>query len=225
MRLLEPGTSRSMERAERHCAVLAECITRIRREQLALLARWGETLADLLPAGGRLLAAGNGGSAAQAQHLTAELVGRYDGERPAYSAIALNAETSSLTAIGNDYGYDEVFARQVAAHGRPGDALVLMSTSGRSPNLLRAAETARAGRLRVWAMTGRRPNPLAELADETLDIDAPQTATVQEAHLLALHVLCELFDEARQERWGRRKRERERRWASAVRTGPEEARS
>jgi D-sedoheptulose 7-phosphate isomerase len=229
MRLLEPGTAGSMAgpvaRAEQHCAVLTECISRIRQEQLALLARWAEALADLLPAGGRLLAAGNGGSAAQAQHLTAELVGRYDGERPAYSALALNAETSSLTAIGNDYGYDEVFARQVAAHGRPGDVLVAMSTSGRSPNLVRAVEAARAGRLRVWAMTGRRPNPLADLADEVLDIDAPHTATVQEAHLLALHVLCELFDDARLERWGPRQRERDGRWSSDVRTTPEEARS
>jgi DNA-binding MurR/RpiR family transcriptional regulator len=93
-----------------------------------------------------------------------------------------------------------VFARQVQAHGRPGDVLVLMSTSGRSANLLRAAEAGHAGGLRVWTMTGRRPNPLADAADETLDIEAPRTATVQEAHLLALHLLCELFDEARAER-------------------------
>jgi D-sedoheptulose 7-phosphate isomerase len=201
MRLLEPGTARSVEHAKKHCDALTECIARIQREQLELLARWGEELAELLPDGGRRLAAGNGGSAAQAQHLTAELVGRYDGERPAYSAIALNAETSSLTAIGNDYGYDEVFARQVAAHGRPGDVLVLMSTSGCSQNLLRAQEAAHAGRLRVWAMTGPRPNPLATRADEVLDIHADRTATVQEAHLLALHVLCELFDEARARRF------------------------
>jgi D-sedoheptulose 7-phosphate isomerase len=204
MRLLESGTpSAAVRQAEQHCHALAECINRIRDEQLALLARWGETLAELLPAGGRLLAAGNGGSAAQAQHLTAELVGRYDGERPAYSAIALTVETSSLTAIGNDYGYDEVFARQVAAHGRPGDVLVLLSTSGGSPNLVRAQEAGHAGGLHVWAMTGPRPNPLASRVDEVLDIDAERTATVQEAHLLALHVLCELFDEARAARYGR----------------------
>ena len=93
-----------------------------------------------LAAGGRLLAAGNGGSAAQAQHLTAELVGRYRDERPGYSAIALHADTSTLTAVGNDYGFDSLFARQVTAHGRPGDILILLSTSGRSPNLLAAAE-------------------------------------------------------------------------------------
>ena len=183
--------------AEEHCRALADCVHRVQDEHLVLLARWADILADLLPAGGRLLAAGNGGSAAQAQHLTAELVGRYDGERPAYSAIALTAETSSLTAIGNDYGYDEVFSRQVTAHGRPGDVLVLMSTSGRSTNLLRAAHAGHARGLRVWTLTGPRPNPLAEQGDEALDIDAPRTATVQEAHLLVLHLLCELFDEAR----------------------------
>jgi D-sedoheptulose 7-phosphate isomerase len=187
---------RAVGHAEEHCRALAECINRLQDDHLELLAGWADRLAELLPAGGRLLAAGNGGSAAQAQHLTAELVGRYDAERPGYSAIALNAETSSLTAIGNDYGYEEVFARQVTAHGRPGDVLVLMSTSGRSPNLLGAAEAGHAAGLRVWTMTGQRPNPLADRADEALDIDAPRTATVQEAHLLALHLLCELFDEA-----------------------------
>ncbi|MCB5179179.1 SIS domain-containing protein [Streptomyces sp. SMC 277] len=161
-----------------------------------LLERWGAALAVVLPAGSRLLAAGNGGSAAQAQHLTAELVGRYRRERPPFSAIALHAETSSVTAIGNDYGYDEVFARQVAAHGRAGDVLVLLSTSGRSGNLLSAATTARARGVRVWALTGRSPNPLAEVADEALCIDAASTATVQEAHLVAVHLLCEAFDTA-----------------------------
>ncbi|QMV24124.1 SIS domain-containing protein [Streptomyces sp. SCUT-3] len=182
--------------AHEHCRSLQDALDRLREDGLDRLAAWGEHLAALLPAGGRLLAAGNGGSAAQAQHLTAELVGRYRDERPAYSAIALNAETSSLTAIGNDYGYEEVFARQVAAHGRPGDVLVLMSTSGRSPNLLAAADTARGAGLPVWAMTGPRPNPLAARADEALCIDAPATATVQEAHLVALHLLCEAFDAA-----------------------------
>ena len=98
--------------------------------------RWGRELAEVLPAGGRLLVAGNGGSAAEAQHLAAELVGRYRPDRPPFSAIALNTDTSALTAIANDYGADEIFARQVCAHGRWGDVCLLMSTSGRSPNLL-----------------------------------------------------------------------------------------
>ncbi|MBT2468625.1 SIS domain-containing protein [Streptomyces sp. ISL-66] len=182
--------------AHQHCQSLEDALRRMRGHSLDQLARWGHRLAAVLPAGGRLLAAGNGGSAAQAQHLTAELVGRYLHERPAYSAIALHAETSSVTAIGNDYGFDQVFARQVAAHGRDGDVLLLLSTSGRSTNLLSAAMTARAAGVEVWALTGASPNPLAEAADESLCIDAATTATVQEAHLVAVHLLCESFDAA-----------------------------
>jgi D-sedoheptulose 7-phosphate isomerase len=156
--------------------------------------RWGTTLASVLDAGGRLLAAGNGGSAAQAQHLTAELVGRYRDDRPPYSAICLSAETSTLTAVVNDYPPEELFARQVEAHGRPGDVLVLMSTSGRSPNIVAAARRGRRCGLRVWAFTGPGPNPLAEAADEALCVDATFTATVQELHLVALHVLCAGLD-------------------------------
>ena len=113
--------------------------------QLDVVDRWGRLIADVLcgRARGRLLAAGNGGSAAQAQHLTAELVGRYRADRPPFSAICLTAETSSLTAIANDYPADELFARQVEAHGRAGDVLVLMSTSGRSPNAVTAARRAK----------------------------------------------------------------------------------
>ncbi|MFJ9795594.1 SIS domain-containing protein [Streptomyces sp. NPDC101145] len=189
-----PGAAR--EAARRHCASLEEAVGRFRREHLDRVAHWGSRLAVVLQGGGRLLAAGNGGSAAQAQHLTAELVGRYRRERPAYSAISLHAETSSVTAIGNDYGFDQVYARQVAAHGRPGDVLLLLSTSGRSGNLIAAAATARSAGLRVWALTGPAPNPLAEAAHEALCVDAPSTATVQETHLVAVHVLCECFDSA-----------------------------
>ena len=186
----------SLHAAHEHCKSLQDALGRLRERDLGRITDWGGHLAAVLPVGGRLLAAGNGGSAAQAQHLTAELVGRYQQERPAYSAIALHADTSSVTAIGNDYGFDQLYARQVAAHGRPGDVLVLMSTSGRSPNLLAAADTARAAELRVWAMTGPRPNPLASRSDEALCIEAESTATVQETHLVALHLLCEAFDAA-----------------------------
>ncbi|WP_461023747.1 D-sedoheptulose-7-phosphate isomerase [Thalassiella azotivora] len=157
---------------------------------------WGRHLARTLCGGGRLLAAGNGGSAAEAQHLTAELVGRFCGERRPLSALSLCSETSSLTALLNDYGADEVFARQVDAHGRPGDVLVLLSTSGRSPNVLAAAERGRAGGLTVWALTGPAPNPLAALADEVLAVDAPSTAAVQEVQLVAVHALCAALDAA-----------------------------
>lgn len=158
--------------------------------------RWGSTLADALLGGARVLAAGNGGSAAQAQHLTAELVGRYREDRRPFSGISLCAETSSLTAIGNDYAPTELFARQVEAHGRPGDVLVLMSTSGTSPNILEAARRGTQGGLTVWAFTGPRPNPLAQLADESLSVDAHYTATVQELHLVALHIMCAALDRA-----------------------------
>lgn len=155
---------------------------------------WGRDLARELPLGRRLLVAGNGGSAAQAQHLSAELVGRYHRDRPAYSAICLSAETSSLTAIGNDYPPEELFARQVDAHGRPGDVLIAFSTSGRSRNIVAAVHRARAAGVRTWALTGRGPNPTAQAADRAICIDADDTATVQEIHLVALHLVCEGFD-------------------------------
>jgi D-sedoheptulose 7-phosphate isomerase len=161
---------------------------------IELADRWGTQLAAVLDAGGRLLAAGNGGSAAQAQHLTAELVGRYRDDRPPFSAICLTAETSSLTAIANDYPPEELFARQVEAHGRAGDVLVLMSTSGRSPNMVAAAERGRRVGVHVWSFTGPGPNPLASASDEALCVDATYTATVQELHLVALHALCAGLD-------------------------------
>jgi D-sedoheptulose 7-phosphate isomerase len=155
--------------------------------------RWSERIAGRLLAGGRLLAAGNGGSAAQAQHLTAELVGRYLHDRPAFSAIALHADTSALTAIVNDYGPDEAFARGVEAHGRPGDVFVALSTSGRSTNVVHAARTARRLGLTVFGLTGRGPNPLGDECDECLCIDA-DTPTVQEVHQVAVHLLCDGAD-------------------------------
>jgi phosphoheptose isomerase len=178
---------------EQHLAELADGLHSL-RGNVALLHRWGLALAEVLPAGYRLLVAGNGGSAAEAQHLTAELVGRFLDERQPFSAICLSSETSSLTAILNDYGGDEVFARQVHAHGRPGDVLLLLSTSGRSPNLLAAARRGRERGLRVWAMTGPGPNPLAELADEAFCVQAASASAVQEVHLIAVHTLCATVD-------------------------------
>ena len=163
------------------------------RSQASRLAAWGEELAHRLLLGQRLLAAGNGGSAAEAQHLTAELVGRFDGERVPFSAISLHAETSAVTAIANDYGFEELFARQVRAHGRSGDVLMLLSTSGKSPNLLRAAEAAARLNVTTWALTGPAPNPLASRCDEAVTIQA-LSANAQECHLIALHALCRAFD-------------------------------
>jgi D-sedoheptulose 7-phosphate isomerase len=158
---------------------------------------WGEHVASVLLGGGRLLAAGNGGSAAEAQHLTAELVGRYLEERQPFSAIALHAETSSLTALCNDYGSEQAFARGVRAHGRRGDVLVALSTSGRSPNVLAAVAAAREVGLQVYALTGPAPNPLADSCpDAAAAVVAESTATVQEVHLVAVHVLCAAVDRA-----------------------------
>lgn len=157
------------------------------------LETWGLELAERLRAGGRLLVAGNGGSAAEAQHLTAELVGRYRDERRAFSAIALNAETSSVTAIGNDYGFAEVFARQVRAHARENDVVLLLSTSGGSRNLIEAAHAARFVGASSWAMTGEGPNPLTTVCDEAICFDGA-SPHVQECQLAAVHALCEVFD-------------------------------
>lgn len=178
-----------------HLAELSRALGRFGR-CVDVLDAWGVRLASVLEGGGRLLAAGNGGSAAQAQHLTAELVGRYREDRPPYSAICLTAETSTLTAIGNDYPAAELFARQVEAHGRPGDVLVLMSTSGHSENVVAAARRGRTVGMEVWAMTGPLPNPLAAEATEACVVDAPYTATVQELHLVGLHILCAALDRA-----------------------------
>ena len=157
---------------------------------------WGRHLAHVLAGGGRLLAAGNGGSAAEAQHLTAELLGRYRDDRPPFSAIALCAEGPAVTAIGNDYGLEEVFARQVRAHGRPGDVLVALSTSGASPNVLAAVDAANAAGITTWALTGRPGNVLASRCDAALCVNSPHTATIQEIHLVAVHLLCAAVDEA-----------------------------
>lgn len=178
-----------------HLAALRRPLASLERE-VDRLDAWGRALARVLSGGGRLLAVGNGGSAAQAQHLTSELVGRYRDERPPFSALALCAETSSLSAIANDYGFEEAFARQVCAHGRPGDVLVALSTSGRSPNVLAAAAAARDCGLHVWALTGPAPNPLEAEADDSVTVDAAQTATVQEIHQVVVHLLCASFDRA-----------------------------
>jgi len=180
--------------AASHLDALDDTLEALRRHSARLL-RWGEVLADRLRDGGRLLAAGNGGSAAEAQHLTAELVGRFSTDRRPFSAIALHADSSSLTAIGNDYGYPEVFARQVRAHARPRDVLVLLSVSGQSRNLLLAAQAATEAGATAWALTGPAPNPLAAMVDDALCLPGA-CSSVQEAHLVAVHLLCAAFEAA-----------------------------
>jgi phosphoheptose isomerase len=176
-----------------HLSALADSLSRLEGE-LERLGGWGERLAARLLEGGRLLAVGNGGSAAQAQHLTAELVGRYSSEREPLSAICLHGDTSSLTAIANDYGPEAAFARQVLAHGRPGDILLALSTSGSSANVLAAVRAARRCGMESWALTGAAPNPLAGLADDSVSLACDSPATVQELHTVAIHLICGAVD-------------------------------
>ncbi|WP_214414377.1 D-sedoheptulose-7-phosphate isomerase [Sphaerisporangium fuscum] len=178
-----------------HLRRLSTALSAVDQETAKIYA-WSGKLAAVLAEGGRLLACGNGGSAAEAQHLTAELVGRYKTDRRPYAAIPLHADTSTLTAIVNDFGPGELYARQVRAHGRPGDVLMCLSTSGTSRNVLAAAEAARESGLTTWALTGPAPNPLTEACDEALAVPIEDTATVQEVHLAVIHMLCDMIEEA-----------------------------
>ena len=156
--------------------------------------RTGEIIRCALEAGRKLLLCGNGGSAADAQHIAAELVGRYEKRRRAWPAIALTTDTSALTALGNDFGYSEIFARQVEALARPGDVLVAISTSGDSPNVLRAVEAARAAGCRTIGLT-REGGRLASLCDTAIGVPSSRTARIQEAHIIIGHVWCDMIEQ------------------------------
>ena len=153
-------------------------------------------LAECLRNGGKLLFFGNGGSAADSQHLAGEFCGRLSRERPALPAIALTANTSDLTALGNDYGFERVFARLVEAHGRAGDVAIAISTSGNSPNVLAAVDTARGAGLRTIAFTGRGGGKLAARVDLALVVPSDDTQRIQESHIAIGHALAELVDDA-----------------------------
>jgi D-sedoheptulose 7-phosphate isomerase len=153
-----------------------------------------EMIVQSLRAGGTVYLCGNGGSAADAQHIAGEFVGRFRAERRALPAVALSADTSVLTCIGNDYNYERVFARQVEALARPGDILWAFSTSGTSPNVLKAAEAARAKDARVLAFTGRANSKLEAMADLCFCAEASLTARSQELHQLAYHIICDLVE-------------------------------
>jgi len=155
-----------------------------------------QALIDALGAGAKLLAFGNGGSAADAQHFAAELAGRFVKERPALPALALVANASDVTAIGNDYGFERVFARLVEAHGRPGDVAFAISTSGDSANVNAAVVEARGRGLHTIALTGKGGGKLAEIADTVICVPSDETPRIQESHIAVCHVLCELVDAA-----------------------------
>ena len=160
----------------------------------AALAEAATTIVAALRGGRKVLTAGNGGSAAEAQHFAAELVGRFRREREPYAVLALTTDSAIVTAVANDYGYEHVFARQVEALGRPGDVFVAFSTSGESENLLAAAEAARGAGLTTIAVTGARPCRLERLADQTLRAPLGDTPAVQEVHMIVTHVLCDVVE-------------------------------
>jgi D-sedoheptulose 7-phosphate isomerase len=152
-------------------------------------------VARSMAAGGVLLVCGNGGSAADAQHIAAELTGRFFRDRKPLPALALHGNTSSLTAIGNDYGYDEVFAREVGAHGRAGDVLLAISTSGNSRNIVRAIEAARDKQMAVIGLTGENGGKMRDLCDLCLCVPSTSTPRIQECHILIGHTICELLEQ------------------------------
>jgi D-sedoheptulose 7-phosphate isomerase len=183
------------DRLTRGLESLAALAQRVAREHAATVAAIAERYVEALQAGGTLFFAGNGGSAADAQHIATEYVVRYQTNRPAFRAVALTTDTSLLTACANDLGFDEVFARQVEALGRPGDVLVLHSTSGESPNVVRAAQAARARGVAVIAFLGKSGGEVKDLADLAVVIPSDDTARIQELHLALEHLICEMVED------------------------------
>jgi D-sedoheptulose 7-phosphate isomerase len=173
-------------------AALAGVVAAEQADEIAAIA---ERYEGTLRLGGTLFFAGNGGSAADAQHLATEYVVRYQTNRPAMRAVALTTDTSLLTACANDMGFDEVFARQVEALAEPGDLLILHSTSGESPNVIRAAQSAKARGVAVVAFLGKGGGRLKDLADVSLIVPATDTARIQELHLAVEHVICDIVED------------------------------
>lgn len=188
-----PGAAERPELGRQAAAELRQLAADLERDAARIdeLARW---TADLLVGGARLLTCGNGGSAAEALHFATELVGRYQAERRPLPALALSADGTLLTCIANDYAADAIFSRQVQALGRPGDLLVGLTTSGRSPNILAAVRQAREQSLHTLALLGKGGGALASLAERAWIVPSPSTARIQEAHLVFIHVVCEYID-------------------------------
>lgn len=186
-------TADALELVLEHAREGAELRERFFRDNAQAVVEVGRTLALCLARGGKILFCGNGGSASDCQHLAAEFVNRFQLERPPLPALALTTDTSILTAIGNDYGFDLVFAKQVQALGRAGDVLVGISTSGNSPNVLAAMRAAREKGLTTVGMTGRN-GPIVGLCDHALLVPHTVTALIQEVHIAAGHMLCKLAD-------------------------------
>lgn len=186
-----------LTRIERHFVASLEAKQRTLAAMGPRIVQAAELLAERLRQGHKILVCGNGGSAADAQHFAAELVNRFEIERPGLAAIALTTDSSALTSIANDYAFEQIFARQVRALGRPGDVLLAISTSGHSPNVLVAIDAARELGMATLALTGRDGGRMAEqLGNGDIEIRAvaPATARIQETHILIIHCLCDLVD-------------------------------
>ena len=179
---------------QRSLAEHVDTVQALLESQLNEIERAGALLRDTLQQGHKVLLCGNGGSAADAQHIAAELVGRYELQRPAWPAIALTTDTSALTALSNDYGYDEVFARQVEALAVANDVLLALSTSGTSANVIKAAKKARSLGCKTIGLTGAGGEPLASLCDLAVVVPSQRTSRIQECHITIGHLWCELID-------------------------------
>ncbi|RPJ35368.1 MAG: SIS domain-containing protein [Planctomycetaceae bacterium] len=183
--------SRIRETLDTHKKMVAE----FEHSAIDVLIAASEAIVGTFRKGGKLYLCGNGGSAADAQHIAGEMVGRFKTERRALPAMAFSTDTSVLTCVANDYSYDDVFARQAEAHIKPGDVLWGLSTSGASPNVIKAAEVAKRKGARVIAFTGKKDSKLQALADICLCADAQATARSQEIHQLAYHIICDLVEQ------------------------------
>lgn len=172
-----------------------ETFQTVLKTQISQISDCAEIIFDAFSKGNKVLICGNGGSAADAQHIAAEWVGRYETERVALPAIALTTDTSALTALANDYSFEKIFARQVEALAQPGDILIAISTSGNSPNVISAVMTARAKGCKVIGLTGADGKKLASLCDRCILVPARRTARIQEAHITIGHIWCEIIDE------------------------------
>jgi len=180
-----------------HLAVSREAIARAGADAKLLdtARKMAEAIASALRNGNKLLIAGNGGSAADAQHIAAAIVGRYKKDRPAYAAIALTTDTSALTAIGNDYGFEQVFSRQVEGLGKRGDVLLAITTSGRSPNILAALKVARQQGLVTIGFTGAKGAAMGASCDHLLMAPSEDTAVIQQIHMAFAHGICEVIEQ------------------------------
>lgn len=174
-----------------HEAVLEQCRARLPAAIIAV----GQVLMRAIQGGGKIMLCGNGGSAADAQHIAAELIGRFKKERRAFAALALTTDSSILTCIGNDYSFEDIFARQVAGMAKSGDVLVAISTSGNSPNVLKAVDEARSAGCVTVALGGRGGGKLASLCDHSIVVPSDETPRIQEMHIMIGHMLCDLLED------------------------------